>query len=103
MDPFWGRAGSGSPGSPGEALCHLDSWGGGRGQWLCLTGEGTCSPVLSIRGDSLCVSARVPVTVPCLESIQSCWELSLVLYREVEINELSLPTLSLKSHEMMTA
>lgn len=24
-------------GSPGEALCHLDSWGGGRGQWVCLT------------------------------------------------------------------
>ena len=44
----------------------------------------------------VCLSARVLVTVPCLESIQSCWELSLVLWGEVEINELWSPHLEVE-------
>lgn len=37
VDPFWGQGWKWVSGSPGAALCHLDSWGGGHGQWLCLT------------------------------------------------------------------
>lgn len=44
----------------------------------------------------MCPSTRVLVTCPCSESIHSCWELSLVLLGEVEINELWSPLLELE-------
>ena len=44
----------------------------------------------------VCPSTRVLVTLQCPESIHGCWELSLVLCGEVEINELWSPLLELQ-------
>lgn len=70
VDPFWGQGWKWVSDSPGAALCHLDSWGGGRAQWLWLIWQvrDTCSTPTSLvhKGVTVCVPIKSGPSYPSM-------------------------------------